>query len=61
MQNTSERRKECHMSEMPAEFLESVRDESEVPSVRDRGADEPCRDPRTSSQPDTSDVPYGDG
>jgi hypothetical protein len=49
------------MSEMPAEFLEPERrDEREAPSVRDRGADGPVRDPRTSSQPD-SDFPYGDG
>jgi hypothetical protein len=49
------------MSEMPAEFLEPERGEDrEAPSVRDRGADEPVRDPRTSSQPDT-DIPYGDG
>jgi hypothetical protein len=48
------------MSEMPAEFLEPEGEEPEVPSVRDRGADEPVRDPRTSSQPDT-DLPYGDG
>lgn len=49
------------MSEMPAEFLEpGVGEDQEVPSLRDRGGDEPCRDPRTSSQPDT-DVVYGDG
>ena len=49
------------MSEMPAEFLEpGVGEDQEVPSLRDRGADEPCRDPRMSSQPD-SERPYGDG
>lgn len=49
------------MSEMPAEFLEPERrEEHDVPSVRDRGGDEPVRDPRTSSQPET-DLPYGDG
>lgn len=49
------------MTEMPAEFLEpGVGEDQEVASLRDRGADEPVRDPRTSSQPDT-DVPYGDG
>ena len=47
------------MSEMPAEFLDPE-GEAELPNVRDRGADEPVRDPRTSSQPDT-DVAYGDG
>lgn len=47
------------MTEMPAEFLDPE-GESELPSVRDRGADEPPRDPRTSSQPET-DGPYGDG
>ena len=47
------------MTEMPAEFLEPER-EQEASSVRDRGADGPVRDPRTSSQPDT-DVAYGDG
>jgi hypothetical protein len=50
------------MSESPAEFLEPERrDESEAKSVRDRGSDGPCRDPRTSAQPETPDLPYGDG
>ncbi|MEV7397719.1 hypothetical protein [Aeromicrobium sp. NPDC092404] len=48
------------MTEMAAEFLEPDRQGPDVPSVRDRGADEPVRDPRTSSQPE-SDGPYGDG
>lgn len=49
------------MSEMPAEFLEPERGQDrDAPSVRDRGADEPVRDPRMSSQPE-SDRPYGDG
>jgi hypothetical protein len=49
------------MTEMPAEFLEPEREGAEAPSVRDRGFDEPVRDPRTSSQPESSDPPYGDG
>jgi hypothetical protein len=48
------------MTEMAAEFLEPEGRDSEIPSVRDRGSDEPTRDPRTSAQPDT-DGPYGDG
>ena len=60
-QDTSVDCEEVRMTEMPAEFLEPERGEDrEAPSVRDRGGDEPLRDPRTSSQPDT-DVPYGDG
>jgi hypothetical protein len=48
------------MTEMPAEFLEPEGLEAEMPSVRDRGGDQPVRDPRLSSQPET-DLPYGDG
>jgi hypothetical protein len=49
------------MSVMPAEFLApGLGEDDEVPSLRDRGGDEPLRDPRMSSQPDT-DLPYGDG
>jgi hypothetical protein len=60
MQDTSSVARSDGMTEMPAEFLEPERGDRDAPSVRDRGADEPVRDPRTSSQPE-SDGPYGDG